>query len=880
MNIIQQDLPRRIVLYAALGMLITVLLVSLITTLPLYRSAKVEAEQTLLNTARARALLVQEHLANFANIARQVSSRAYARQLVEAYNQGEIDPKDLQLELVPILDEALQGCSDLAGIMRLDKQGDALIGVGMSIPPAYWPALPVADVTPRFGTPFVLNGQPYLVVDSPIVERGEQTVVGADVLTFRLQKLWGLLEERTGLGRSGRLMLGRLVDGRLQLFGTADSRNLPATVDGGGIAQALTRAGLGGSGILSGETADGRAVVTAYHGVDVGQWGLALSLDANQLYAPAYHQIRNTLVAIGALLLVGIWGTVRFIKPLAGRIVIDNSELNRQIAQKTSELAASRERLAEAQRIAHIGSFDWDLADDSLAGSDEFYRILGLGVKAGRCQSETLLQRIQGDDRERIHRQLERVRSQPGLFSLDLGIVTPAGEARVLHMRTISKANHEGRIATISGTVQDVTERANVETVMRALAQGMLDESEADFFVTYARNLAMLYHAKVALIGLLDADQTTVTTQVLWVAGRQVSNITQVLDGTPCEDIIRLRRKLITTGLKQRYSEDAMLRELDLDSYYGSRIVGKDGRVLGLVAVMDSNPLQISLLTRPILDVFASRLAAELEQRWAQRKLAAMNESLEQRIEARTRELLLANQELEAYSYSIAHDLRAPLRSMISFSQVVVEEAGDGLNAEARDALQRVVRAGNYMARLIDEILELSRITRSELRPAMLDLSRQAEQHLRRLAAAEPERRVKWHIEAGLRARGDATLVHILLQNLLGNAWKFTARRDDACIEVGSGDDEDGVFFIRDNGVGFDMRYADKLFQIFSRLHGQGEFEGTGIGLVTVKRIVERHGGRVWIESEPGRGTTVYFSLDSETETDDEFQDEPRTMQN
>ena len=242
----------------------------------------------------------------------------------------------------------------------------------------------------------------------------------------------------------------------------------------------------------------------------------------------------------------------------------------------------------------------------------------------------------------------------------------------------------------------------------------------------------------------------------------------------------------------------------------------------------------------------------------AEAQVIALNRSLEQRVALRTRELTRANEELEAFAYSVSHDLRAPLRAIDGFSRLLTERYGDRLDAIGREYLLRVRNAASRMGELIESLLKMSRVGRGGMNPTPLDLSRMASDIIADLRAGDPHRPVDTVVAEGLHAVGDAGLVRSLLQNLLGNAWKFTSGRDDARIEVGR--DEQG-FFVRDNGAGFEPEYADKLFRPFQRLHGQDEFAGHGIGLASVKRIAERHGGAVRASGSPGQGATFHFTL-------------------
>jgi PAS domain S-box-containing protein len=228
-----------------------------------------------------------------------------------------------------------------------------------------------------------------------------------------------------------------------------------------------------------------------------------------------------------------------------------------------------------------------------------------------------------------------------------------------------------------------------------------------------------------------------------------------------------------------------------------------------------------------------------------------------------------ANRELESFSYSVAHDLRAPLRSIDGFSQLLLEDCGAAVGEAGRRYLGIVRESTQHMAQLIDDLLQLSRVTRSDLRRETVDVSALASAVLERLRAAQPHRSVEARIQPSLQHWADARLLGVVLENLLGNAWKYSSKRDTAVIEFGETmRDGAAAYFVRDNGAGFDMKYASKLFGVFERLHTAREFEGTGIGLATVKRIVERHGGRVSAEGNVDAGATFFFSLGTKEQTE------------
>ncbi|WP_119303137.1 sensor histidine kinase [Dongia deserti] len=321
------------------------------------------------------------------------------------------------------------------------------------------------------------------------------------------------------------------------------------------------------------------------------------------------------------------------------------------------------------------------------------------------------------------------------------------------------------------------------------------------------------------------------------------------LIGQPIETLVPERYRGVHVGHRKGYVGAARTRPMGAGlELYGLR---KDGSEF---------PVAISLSPTQTVEGMAVFCSVRdiTEQRASEAKIRDLN----RRLQLDNAELTAVNKELEAFSYSVSHDLRAPLRAIDGFSQALVEDAGPLLNTEHHTYLNRVRQAAQRMGLLIDDLIKLARVTRTDIRIDDVDLSEIAQQIMGGLQDSAPERRAEFVIAPQLRAKGDPRLLQVALDNLLNNSWKFTAPRSPARIELGKAKvDGKSAFFVRDNGVGFDMTYAGKMFGAFQRFHDAREFAGTGIGLATVQRIIHKHGGRIWAESQPGSGATFFFTL-------------------
>jgi PAS domain S-box-containing protein len=387
----------------------------------------------------------------------------------------------------------------------------------------------------------------------------------------------------------------------------------------------------------------------------------------------------------------------------------------------------------------------------------------------------------------------------------------------VLYNASVYKDEH-GKVLGVFAAARDVTERKRAE----ARFQGLL-ESAPDAIIIVNRD------GQIVLVNARGEE----------------------LFGYTREELLEQPVELL---VPERFRGGHVRHRTGYFSNPKARTMGAGLELYGLRKDGTEFPVEISLSP---LETEDGMLAASAIRDVTERKRA------EENLKNYSFQLEVANKELEAFSYSVSHDLRAPLRAIDGFSQVVIEDYADRLDDQGRDYLNRVRAATQRMGNLIDDMLALSRVARSEMQHQTVDLSALAEEVLSDIQKSEPERKITWQIQPGLRASGDSRLLQMVLVNLLGNAWKYTARQPQPRIEFNALDNADGAmeYFVRDNGTGFDMAYADKLFGVFQRLHSAAEFPGTGVGLAIVQRIIHRHGGQVHGIGKPGQGATFFFTL-------------------
>jgi signal transduction histidine kinase len=466
----------------------------------------------------------------------------------------------------------------------------------------------------------------------------------------------------------------------------------------------------------------------------------------------------------------------------------------------------------------------------------------------------------------------------PGLPGVgDIPIVLSVGA--VSEDRAVSmNESHRAREGEAEDYALQVLERRN--RAFRVLYDTVLKvegATEEEIFSILCRNLLKISEAAVAALASYDPVSRTMTLEAVnvdaegedqrWSAeeciGETVSVTVEVVDDLRK---VQLRDCPNHRACLVEFFPDAVPQCANGTKCYRLSCV-REGELIA-AAMIQLHPGQ-KIKMKDMIDTYLSTAGVILQRVYAVKALREseehvrrLNEELEQRVIERTTELRAANKELEGFAYSVAHELRSPLRSMDGFSLALLEDYGDRLDADGQDCIRRVRAASQRMAQLVDDLLYLSRVTRREVCRERVDLSALARTITAELQGTQPERQVEFVIAKGVVAQGDSHLLRVVMESLLDNAWKFTSKHPRARIEFGiTKHDGEVTYFVRDDGVGFDMTYADKLFGTFQRLHAITEFEGTGVGLATVQRIIDRHGGRVWAEGAPEQGATFYFTV-------------------
>jgi len=497
-----------------------------------------------------------------------------------------------------------------------------------------------------------------------------------------------------------------------------------------------------------------------------------------------------------------------------------------------SMLNESETRYALAMRGTNEGLWDWNPVSHSLFLSSRLLSLLGAEGEHQRTTSDEWLKLIHTQDRARFQSALiAHLKGQTPHFECEYRVLDRKGEFRWVLARGLAQRDEHGRAYRMVGSIGDITERKRAEARL---------QSELRFTRTLIDSLpvALLVIRPDGTISLWNRFFS----QLLGYEDEEIANMMAMRLVAPKDKA--LLRERMAYALQQGKANAR------------AELITRDGRTLPFDFLARSVELEGETRLLCIASDISEQLAIEASMR-------DINRELEACVAERTAQLTAALKELESFSYSVSHDLRAPLRAIDGYSAILASDYGHAFDDEARLLFQRMRAAVQRMGMLIDDLLDLARVSRQNLQLRRVDLSALAAEIAQELQHSDPQRSVRFDIEPDLQVDADPSLLRIALENLLGNAWKFTSRRDEAQIRIGRVRDEAGEdgYCVQDNGAGFDMRYADKLFGAFQRLHHEREFEGTGIGLATVARIVARHGGRIWAHGEPDKGARFCFTL-------------------
>jgi signal transduction histidine kinase len=432
----------------------------------------------------------------------------------------------------------------------------------------------------------------------------------------------------------------------------------------------------------------------------------------------------------------------------------------------------------------------------------------------------------------------------------------PAGDGIALYYEDVSRRVQTERQLARRNHQQEAVARLGLAALEGADVPGLQEQAVREVAQALDVPFAKLVEPTP------DGDHLRLVAGVGWRPGVVGEARLSAATGSQAAFAIAAHGPVLVRDLRQetRFAPPELFLEHGIVSGL-SVLVGPRDAPLGVLGAHSDHPRDYSADDLNFMQAVANLLAAAIARSRIEGELRRHRDDLEGLVRERTRLLEATNHELEAFAYSVSHDLRTPLRAIDGFSHLLVRQHGAALPPSAQELLQRVQENAQRMGHLIESLLALSRLGRRQLAPGRVDVSALAREVLGELAQAEPGRRVAATVEPGLSATADPDLMRVLLENLLGNAWKFTAQRSKARIEVAADPAAAGTFVVRDNGAGFDMDHAGSLFQPFQRLHSGEEFEGTGVGLATVQRIVQRHGGRVWAEAEPGKGAAFFVWL-------------------
>lgn len=534
-----------------------------------------------------------------------------------------------------------------------------------------------------------------------------------------------------------------------------------------------------------------------------------------------FQTYKGWLFIIGTTLLLYL-----LIKNQIGKISTVNTELEKSNLSKSELLS----KLNQAQETAKIGSWDWDIASGVVWWSNEMYAIFDAHILTYKPDTESLSVFLNPDDKTHFEKSIQIITSENNVFNADFQITTLTGKKKHCNIICWAETDSADASKRVMGTVMDITERK--------MAEQALVESEEKYRAFFDNSLDAAFYTSIdgAIISANPAAYT-----MLGYSPQELSTLTH-------SNVVDTSGPHFQELMAEREKNKKVRGELTFIRKNGEHFPAE----LSSSLFMDAGSQQrVSLIIRDI----SARKHAEQE-------IKKLNEQLEEKVIRRTNQLQAANKELESFSYSVSHDLRAPLRALDGFANILLQEYSPSLDTEATRMLHIIIDNANKMGHLIDDLLAFSRLGRQQIKNEIIDMEQLFKSVCTETMTETEAANTDLSISNMPPAVGDPALIRQVCVNLVSNAVKYSSKKNRRSIQIGNLQMQgEYVYYVKDNGAGFDMAYYNKLYGVFQRLHSLKDFEGTGIGLAIVQRIVTRHGGRVWAEGAVGEGATFYFTL-------------------
>jgi len=511
-----------------------------------------------------------------------------------------------------------------------------------------------------------------------------------------------------------------------------------------------------------------------------------------------------------------------------------------------------------ALKAGKVGTWSYNTNDHTIELSSELLSLFGYDQHKAPNTFTEARKYIYKKDQIKFDQLTRHAASITSSFRIEFRVILKNTRHCWFELVGEPASNQDGTDKTLVGIIQDFTLHKSNLDVIKDISAGVSTGFGSEFYQNMVIKLAKLFRVKYSFIGLLD-DANNVKTIAVCCAGKKAENMVYSLEHTPCKLVVGNMACTIPEKVQQKYPRDELLKEMHASCYSGKPIVDSDGKSIGLLVIIGTQPMKSIAYTEEFLSIFAARASAEMQKAKMEEN---SKEILEYEVKRQTNELNRINKDLESFTYTASHDLSAPLRRINQFSQLLLQEYQADLEDNAVYYLQRIQSASENLHQLVDDILTLSKVNHSNISRVPVSLSNMVINILDEYHLQNPNRAVALEIESDISVECDSHLVHIALDNLLANAWKFTKKVTKPKISFGTKSvDGTPTFYIKDNGAGFDMNKAKELFTAFHRLHSDHEFEGTGIGLATTQRVIDHHGGKIWAEAEENHGATFYFTL-------------------